>query len=70
MGQARERLVTLTAAVAELEEELGTARRDLITSEELSSRRQRDLREVGEGPAGQLSGGQRPGCPGRGRRAG
>lgn len=51
LSQARERLVTLTAAVAELEEDLGTARRDLIKSEELSSRRQRDLREVGEGLA-------------------
>ncbi|XP_032955324.1 liprin-alpha-4 isoform X4 [Rhinolophus ferrumequinum] len=46
LSQARERLVTLTAAVAELEEDLGTARRDLIKSEELSSRRQRDLREA------------------------
>lgn len=46
LSQARERLVTLTAAVAELEEDLGTARRDLIKSEELSSRHQRDLREV------------------------
>ncbi|KAM5205375.1 liprin-alpha-4 isoform 3-T7 [Hipposideros larvatus] len=46
MSQARERLVTLTAAVAELEEDLDTARRDLIKSEELSSRRQRDLREA------------------------
>lgn len=73
LSQARERLVTLTAAVAELEEDLGTARRDLIQSEELSSRRQRDLREVGKGlvcslvlDAGlQLSGGQPLGCPGR-----
>ncbi|XP_036159648.1 liprin-alpha-4 isoform X3 [Myotis myotis] len=46
LSQARERLVTLTAAVAELEEDLGTARRDLIKSEELSSRHQRDLREA------------------------
>ncbi|XP_019493651.1 PREDICTED: liprin-alpha-4 isoform X3 [Hipposideros armiger] len=46
MSQARERLVTLTAAVAELEEDLDTARRDLIKSEELSSRHQRDLREA------------------------
>lgn len=72
LSQARERLVTLTAAVAELEEDLGTARRDLIKSEELSSRRQRDLREVGEGLACplvpgadvRLSGGQLLGCPG------
>lgn len=46
LGQARERLATLTAAVAELEEDLGTARRDLIKSEERSSKHQRDLREV------------------------
>ncbi|XP_016067088.1 PREDICTED: liprin-alpha-4 isoform X2 [Miniopterus natalensis] len=46
LSQARERLVTLTAAVAELEEDLGTARRDLIKSEELSGRHQRDLREA------------------------
>nr|XP_023422914.1 liprin-alpha-4 isoform X2 [Cavia porcellus] len=46
LSQARERLVTLTAAVTELEEDLGTARRDLIKSEELSSKHQRDLREA------------------------
>ncbi|XP_059002134.1 liprin-alpha-4 isoform X6 [Mustela lutreola] len=46
LNQARERLVTLTATVAELEEDLGTARRDLIKSEELSSKHQRDLREA------------------------
>ncbi|XP_059866554.1 liprin-alpha-4 isoform X7 [Delphinus delphis] len=46
LSQARERLVTLTATVAELEEDLGTARRDLIKSEELSSKRQRDLWEA------------------------
>ncbi|KAK2497795.1 hypothetical protein MC885_017833 [Smutsia gigantea] len=46
LSQARERMVTLTATVAELEEDLGTARRDLIKSEELSSKHQRDLREA------------------------
>lgn len=46
LSQARERLVTLTTTVAELEEDLGTARRDLIKSEELSSKHQRDLREA------------------------
>lgn len=50
LSQARERLVTLSASVTELEEDLGTARRDLLKSEELSSKHQRDLREVGEGP--------------------
>ncbi|KAM8815954.1 liprin-alpha-4 [Rhynchonycteris naso] len=46
LSQARERLVTLTAAVAELEGDLDTARRDLLKSEELSSKHQRDLREA------------------------
>ncbi|XP_055000375.1 liprin-alpha-4 isoform X1 [Sorex araneus] len=46
LSQTRERLIALTAAVAELEEDLGTARRDLIKSEELSSKHQRDLREA------------------------
>ncbi|XP_036133552.1 liprin-alpha-4 isoform X1 [Molossus molossus] len=46
LSQARERLATLTAAVLELEEDLSTARRDLIKSEELSSKHQRDLREA------------------------
>lgn len=46
LSQARERLVTLSATVTELEEDLGTARRDLIKSEELSSKHQRDLREA------------------------
>uniref|UniRef100_A0A2K5Q4S7 PTPRF interacting protein alpha 4 n=1 Tax=Cebus imitator TaxID=2715852 RepID=A0A2K5Q4S7_CEBIM len=46
LSQARERLVTLTATVTELEEDLGTARRDLIKSEELSNKHQRDLREA------------------------
>ncbi|XP_036703460.1 liprin-alpha-4 isoform X9 [Balaenoptera musculus] len=49
LSQARERLVTLTATVAKLEEDLGTACRDLIKSEELSSKHQRDLREVSKG---------------------
>ncbi|XP_052056858.1 liprin-alpha-4 [Apodemus sylvaticus] len=46
LSQARERLVTLSATVTELEGDLGTARRDLIKSEELSSKHQRDLREA------------------------
>ncbi|KAF6073593.1 PTPRF interacting protein alpha 4 [Phyllostomus discolor] len=46
LGQARERLAALTAAVAELEEDLGTARRDLLKSEERSGKHQRDLREA------------------------
>lgn len=46
LAQAKERLVGLAASVAELEEDLNTARRDLIKSEEMSSKYQRDLREV------------------------
>lgn len=57
LSQARERLVTLSATVTELEGDLGTARRDLIKSEELSSKHQRDLREVGEGGPGPALGG-------------
>ncbi|KAM6041093.1 liprin-alpha-4 isoform 4-T5 [Theristicus caerulescens] len=44
--QAKERISTLAASVAELEEDLGTARKDLIKSEEMSSKYQRDLREA------------------------
>ncbi|KAM3840650.1 liprin-alpha-4 [Vipera latastei] len=46
LAQAKERLVGLAASVAELEEDLNTARRDLIKSEEMSSKYQRDLREA------------------------
>ncbi|ETE61450.1 Liprin-alpha-2, partial [Ophiophagus hannah] len=45
LAQAKERLAGLAASVAELEEDLSTARRDLIKSEEMSSKYQRDLRE-------------------------
>lgn len=48
LAQAKERLSALAATVAELEEDLSTARRDLIKSEEMSSKYQRDLREVRE----------------------
>jgi len=44
--QAKEHISALAASVAELEEDLGTARKDLIKSEEMSSKYQRDLREV------------------------
>uniref|UniRef100_A0A8C0IVB0 PTPRF interacting protein alpha 4 n=1 Tax=Chelonoidis abingdonii TaxID=106734 RepID=A0A8C0IVB0_CHEAB len=46
LTQAKERLAGLVASVAELEEDLGTARKDLIKSEEISSKYQRDLREA------------------------
>ncbi|XP_059573624.1 liprin-alpha-4 isoform X2 [Alligator mississippiensis] len=46
LAQAKERIAALAANVAELEEDLGTARKDLIKSEEMSSKYQRDLREA------------------------
>lgn len=42
----KERLATLSSHVAELEEDLDTARKDLIKSEEMNSKLQRDVREV------------------------
>lgn len=44
--QMKERLATLSSRVAELEEDLDTARKDLIKSEEANSRLQRDVREA------------------------
>ncbi|XP_067863486.1 liprin-alpha-4 [Heptranchias perlo] len=44
--QMKERLSTLSARVAELEEDLDTARKDLIRSEEMNNRYQRDIREA------------------------
>ncbi|KAG8522532.1 LOW QUALITY PROTEIN: Liprin-alpha-1, partial [Galemys pyrenaicus] len=44
--QMKERLATLSGHVAELEEDLDTARKDLIKSEEVNSRLQRDVREA------------------------
>ncbi|XP_010214610.1 PREDICTED: liprin-alpha-4-like [Tinamus guttatus] len=44
--QAKERISALAASIAELEEDLGTARKDLIKSEEMGSKYQRDLREA------------------------
>ncbi|XP_048353247.1 liprin-alpha-4 isoform X7 [Sphaerodactylus townsendi] len=46
LAQSKDRLSALAATVAELEEDLSTARRDLIKSEEMSSKYQRDLREA------------------------
>lgn len=42
----KERVATLSSRVAELEEDLDTARKDLIKSEDVNSRLQRDIREV------------------------
>ena len=45
----KERLAALSARVAELEEDLDTARKDLIKSEEVNTKLQRDVREVSDG---------------------
>ncbi|XP_058861059.1 liprin-alpha-4 isoform X3 [Acipenser ruthenus] len=44
--QSKERVATLTARVAELEADLNTAHKDLLKSEEMSSKYQRDIREA------------------------
>lgn len=44
--QMKERVVTLSSRVSELEEDLDTARKDLIKSEDMNTRLQRDIREV------------------------
>ncbi|XP_028811814.1 liprin-alpha-1 isoform X3 [Denticeps clupeoides] len=43
--QMKERVVALTSRVAELEEDLDTARKDLIKSEDMNTRFQRDIKE-------------------------
>ncbi|XP_058243266.1 liprin-alpha-1 isoform X3 [Hemibagrus wyckioides] len=43
--QMKERVVCLSSRVSELEEDLDTARKDLIKSEDMNTRLQRDLRE-------------------------
>lgn len=49
LGQMKERMATMVSRISELEEDLDTARKDLIKSEDANSRLQRDLREVGSG---------------------
>ncbi|XP_064513213.1 liprin-alpha-1 isoform X8 [Pseudopipra pipra] len=44
--QMKERLTALSSRVAELEEDLDTARKDLIKSEEMNTKLQRDVRET------------------------
>ncbi|GCC24295.1 hypothetical protein chiPu_0002695 [Chiloscyllium punctatum] len=44
--QMKERVSVLSARVAELEEDLDTARKDLIRSEEMNNKYQRDIREA------------------------
>lgn len=45
-SQMKERLAALSSHVAELEEDLDTARKDLIKSEDMNTKLQRDVREV------------------------
>ncbi|KAI1889592.1 hypothetical protein AGOR_G00164510 [Albula goreensis] len=45
LSQMKERLAALSSRVAELEEDLDTARKDLIKSEDMNTRLQRDIRE-------------------------
>ncbi|XP_008853197.1 liprin-alpha-1 isoform X6 [Nannospalax galili] len=45
-SQMKERLAALSSHVAELEEDLDTARKDLIKSEEMNTKLQRDVREA------------------------
>lgn len=47
-SQMKERLAALSAHVTELEEDLDTARKDLIKSEEVNTKLQRDVREVSD----------------------
>ena len=47
LGQMKERMAAMVSRINELEEDLDTARKDLIKSEDMNTRLQRDLREVG-----------------------
>ena len=46
LGQMKERMASMVSRINELEEDLDTARKDLIKSEDMNTRLQRDLREV------------------------
>ena len=48
-SQMKEHLATLSAHVTELEEDLDTARKDLLKSEDMNTKLQRDVHEVIEG---------------------
>ena len=45
----KEHLATLSAHVTELEEDLDTARKDLLKSQDMNMKLQRDVHEVSEG---------------------
>ncbi|KAM4712133.1 liprin-alpha-2 isoform 7-T7 [Anableps anableps] len=46
LAQMKERMSSLSSRVSEVEQELETARKDLIKSEEMNSKYQRDIKEV------------------------
>lgn len=46
MAQMKERMAALSSRVGEVEQEAETARKELIKTEEMNSKYQRDIREV------------------------
>lgn len=46
LAQMKERMSSLSSRVSEVEQELETARKDLIKSEEMNNKYQRDIKEV------------------------
>ncbi|XP_061107575.1 liprin-alpha-2 isoform X5 [Conger conger] len=47
LAQMKERMSSLSSRVSEVEQELETARKDLLKSEEMNNKYQRDIKEVG-----------------------
>lgn len=52
LAQMKERMSSLSSRVSEVEQELETARKDLIKSEEMNNKYQRDIKEVTAHTAG------------------
>lgn len=50
MAQMKDRLAALSSRVGEVEQEAETARKELIKTEEMNSKYQRDIREVRSSP--------------------
>lgn len=50
MAQMKERLAALSSRVGEVEQEAETTRKELIKTEEMNSKYQRDIREVRNSP--------------------
>ena len=48
-SQMKERLAALSAHVTELEQDLDTARKDLLKSEDVNRKLEQDVREVSDG---------------------